>query len=109
MLFCDPYHKSPEGGQSGYCGELDGCWCGREYWEGEVGSAYNIGQTRTQPKSGMEIKKHALELIIHWGPVGRVEMRARGTLKVLQLIHPIRKRNGTDRASVPSTSFFCGF
>lgn len=22
----------------------------------EVGSAYNIGQTRTQPKSGMEIK-----------------------------------------------------
>lgn len=36
-------------------------------------------------------------------------MRARGMLKVLQLIHPIRKRNGTDRASVPSTSFFCGF
>lgn len=36
-------------------------------------------------------------------------MRARGTLKVLQLIHPIKKRNGTDRASVPSTSFFCGF
>lgn len=26
----------------------------------EVGSAYNIGQTRTQPKSGMEIKKNML-------------------------------------------------
>lgn len=69
MLFCDPYHKSPEGGQSGYCGELDGCWCGREYWEGvgglEVGSAYNIDAYAAQVRDGD--KKHALELIIHWG------------------------------------------
>lgn len=59
----------------------------------------------------MEIKKSCSGTDSPLEPVGMEnreggKKRARGTLRVLQLIHFVGKRNGTNRASVPSTSFF---